>query len=183
MNNNLVLIFLVIFIFVTSGVREGLQWKKEDKNFLKFSLKRWFIITDILVLTITMVTCPILLMGKLTYVLMFGTYIWLTTLLYNKEGINLELLVIDYHTIRTLEFSIPFIMFLIGGMNFFLLSAVWLVGNWVYKRIMNKVMYNEWYKISNMKIYWMLGYPLPYSDYIYDFSLVLPLIYFIWIIL
>ncbi len=171
-------IVLIMLIFISSGVREGLQWKSENKIFLNLTLKDWFSITTSLVIAITILTTPILLVGKILYIMMLALYIWFAELLYTKDEIDLKLFIIDYHAIRALEFSIPFIMFLVGGMNFFTLSAWWFVGNWFYKRVMNKALWGSFKHRMTMKVYWMFNKPFPYSDKYYDYSLLLPLLYF-----
>lgn len=177
-------IILILLWFIFTGIREAMLWNHKD-SFLGIDAT-----------TYSFMLVPITFLIPISFLAVIG-YPWYAFLF---AILSLELTMIrfrvaksgiywykwkwlDYHTLRSLEGLFLFIPCWIIMKDFFLLSAVWLVGNWIYKRIMNKVMYNEWYKISNMKIYWMLGYPLPYSDYIYDFSLVLPLIYFIGIIL
>jgi len=179
MNQNYIYSLLVLLIFFSSGVREGLQWKKENIIFWKLSKNSWFNIVNFFVLSIAFITLQYSLIVQSLYTIMFAVYIWINRKIYDKSNLIIKNIIIDYHTFRGLEFSIPFIMFLIGGMDFFLLSAWWLIGNWIYKRVMNYTMFNSFKHRLTMTTYWMFGKPYPYSDRFYDYSLILPLLYFV----
>ncbi len=173
-------VLLIIAWYISTGIREGMQWNKEIEYFGNYNKKEWFNITNgIFILTSFLILPSNSLWLKLFLMFMFFVYCLLTDTIRHKDEIDLNIFTIDYHGERAIEGLLYFSLFLIGGMSFWNLSAWWIIGNWIYKRFMNKVMYNKWYKISDMKTFWLFGYPLPYSDYYYDFSLILPVLYFI----
>ena len=181
--------FLVILIMVwyfATGAREGLQWSKNE-FFLGNDKKEWFSIVDgvallsVFAMFILTPTTPIFV--KMLYVAIYYLYVFITDTIRHKNDIDFKIFLIDYHGLRAIEGLIMFSIMLISGMSFFNLCAWWIIGNWFYKRIMNKTMYDTFKHKLTMNKFLLVGYPLPYSDRFYDYSLILPLIYFLIIFL
>lgn len=173
-------IILILFWYIFTGIREALTWSKKDE-FLKISKDTYSFLLVPLSFALLMFAMPYawgLWFVSVMFILFALSLIGREYLDQNRDE-QFLFWKIDYHTLRGIEGFFYFVTALVIMKDFFLLSAVWIVGNWIYKRVMNKVMYGTFKHKLTMSTYWMLGYPLPYSDRWYDYSLILPLLYFI----
>ena len=181
----MVLTIILIFAwYIFTGIREGLLWSKQD-SYLGISDKVYSFLVFLsfvgLNWCLPVVSWSIYLFD-MALILYIFTLIGRNFLINNKEE-KFLFWKIDYHFLRAIEGGIFFVIAWICLKDFLLLSALWITGNWVYKRIMNKSMYGTFKHKLTMTTYWMFGYPFPYSDRWYDYSLILPALYFIGIIL
>ena len=176
----MIITILAIFLWYTfSSLREGMLWSKKE-TFLTIpdhTYSMLFIpISFCLVIAQTFVMFPIISM-ILTLLFVYTIVIREKLSVANPKYFYYEWF--DYHLVRAIEGGLFFIPCWIILKDFFLLSALWIIGNWIYKRVMNRVMYGHFSHKLTMTTYWMFGKPFPYSDRWYDWSLILPAIYFL----
>lgn len=170
-------IILIFLWYIFTGIREGLTWKKTDSF---FHIPKDVI--SLLLIPLSFVSLGYCLPRGIGMIWLYllGTILFITTLIsreyLDKTREKFLFWLIDYHTIRGIEGAIFFVFAWIIMKDLFLLSAIWLIGNWFYKRIMNYVLYGTFKHKMTMTTYWMFGYALPYSDRWYDWSLIIALV-------
>ena len=172
-----------MFWYIITGIREGLTWKRLNKKFLKLTHPTWVLINNWFGWIFSIFSIIILCNNQFVLLIPFLFCIWLFAI-NGRDRLDIDRTIhdfykIDYHTLRGLEGLGMFGVFWILLDNFFLVSACWIIGNWIYKRMMNKVLYNTFKHHLTMTKYRMFGKDFPYSDRWYDYSLILPIIYFI----
>jgi len=172
----MILVILSIFLwYIATGIREGLTWDKSESF---FGIPKE-VYSYILVPFSFGLAC--FTMNTYLFLAIFTIFLFVIICREYLDATREQFLwwKIDYHMVRAIEGGIFFLASWIVLKDFWLLCALWLMGNYVYKRFMNKVMYNEWHKISEMKVFKLLGYDLPYSDWYYEYSLIPVAIYFL----
>lgn len=163
-------IILIFGWYGLTGIREGLEWSKPGTQLFKYNKYDWS--------TFNIIYGVGLFIGFAMYikfVILFLPLYMLSVFTRNKfsENHNIKgIYKIDYHGFRAIEGLAMFSLFWLVSKDLLIVSISWIFGNYVYKKIMNKIMFNNWFHISNIKVFWLFGLGFTYSDWYYELSLI-----------
>lgn len=166
---------LILVWYFLTGSREGLLWSDKEE-YLKLSKQNWNLVNVlygafILIMSMSLVESKfmVILIGLFSFVWLGGNtirnFMSVDNTIKDYKGI-------DYHGARALEGLGLFIPFWVISESFLLTSSFWIFGNWGYKKLMNKIMFNNIWHYSGIRIFRLFGDEFPYRDWYYDFSLI-----------
>jgi len=166
---------LILVWYFLTGSREGLLWSKKE-SWLGLQNHHWNLLNILFGAFILILSMASVESKLLVLILGLFSFVWLgSNAIRNFMSVNNENEIvkgIDYHGARALEGLGLFIPFWCLSGSFLLTSAFWIFGNWGYKKLMNKIMFNNMWHYSGIRIFRLFGEEYPYQDWYYDLSLI-----------